>query len=234
MGLSFRKSFKIAPGVRVNVSKRGVGASFGVKGLRYSVNSRGQRRVTAGIPGSGISYTTTSSSGRNYRSNAYKQHNELKRQQREAQKLQELEYNQYQVELFENKLEMIKSIHKECDTPVDWEELRQAPPPYLPGHPGPNETTARKAANDYKPGFFEKLFKQDVKKKAALLSAIETAKKKDQEEYEEWEHLVQVASKVLEGDPDTYFQVLDEFAPLDDIAEFGSGFEFIMEDPSYL
>ncbi|MFS0823945.1 DUF4236 domain-containing protein [Bacillus sp. 1P02SD] len=233
MGLNFRKSFKIAPGVRVNVSKRGVGASFGGKGLRYSINSRGQRRATAGIPGSGIYYTTTSS-GRNYRSNAYKQHNELKKQQREAQKRQEIEYNQYQVELFENKLEMIKSIHKECDTHVDWEEVRQAPPPFLPGQTGPNETIARKAANNYKPGFFEKLFKQDMKKRVALQSAIETGKKKDQDEYDEWEHLVQIASKVLEGDPDTYFQVLEEFAPLDDLAEFGSGFEFFMEDPSYL
>ncbi|MEH7226550.1 hypothetical protein V7112_22370 [Bacillus sp. JJ1566] len=61
--------------------------------------------------------------------------------------------NQFQVELIENKLEMIESIHKECDTPVDWEELKQAPPPFLPGHPGTNQAAARKAANVYKPVF---------------------------------------------------------------------------------
>jgi tetratricopeptide (TPR) repeat protein len=47
-----RKSIKVAPGVRVNVSKRGVGASVGGKG--YSVHSSGRRTVSAGsgvVPG---------------------------------------------------------------------------------------------------------------------------------------------------------------------------------------
>jgi tetratricopeptide (TPR) repeat protein len=49
-----RKSIKVAPGVRVNVSKRGVGASVGGKGGRYSVHSSGRRTVSAGsgvVPG---------------------------------------------------------------------------------------------------------------------------------------------------------------------------------------
>ena len=53
MAMRFRKSFRVAPGMRINVSSRGVGASVGVKGLHYSVNSRGQRRTTASIPGTG-------------------------------------------------------------------------------------------------------------------------------------------------------------------------------------
>jgi hypothetical protein len=54
MGFRMRKSIKVAPGVRVNVSKRGVGASVGGKGARYSVHSSGRRTVSAGsgvIPG---------------------------------------------------------------------------------------------------------------------------------------------------------------------------------------
>jgi Protein of unknown function (DUF4236) len=49
-----RKSIKVAPGVRVNVSKRGVGASVGGKGGRYSVHSSGRHTVSAGsgvVPG---------------------------------------------------------------------------------------------------------------------------------------------------------------------------------------
>lgn len=49
-----RKSIKVAPGVRLNVSKRGVGASVGGRGARYSVHSSGRRTITAGsgvIPG---------------------------------------------------------------------------------------------------------------------------------------------------------------------------------------
>lgn len=52
------------------------------------------------------------------------------------------------------------------------------------------------------------------------------ASEQDKQEYLAWERDVQVATKVLEGDIDTYFQVIEEFAPLDDLTEFGSGFEF--------
>ncbi|MEX3930067.1 DUF4236 domain-containing protein [Paraburkholderia sp. BR10936] len=53
MGWGFRKSIKIAPGIRVNLSKNGISTSIGGKGLTY--NTRG--RVTASIPGTGIRYT---------------------------------------------------------------------------------------------------------------------------------------------------------------------------------
>jgi tetratricopeptide (TPR) repeat protein len=49
-----RKSMRIAPGVRLNVSKSGVGASVGGRGGRYSVHSSGRRTVSAGsgiVPG---------------------------------------------------------------------------------------------------------------------------------------------------------------------------------------
>lgn len=57
MGFRFRKSLKIAPGVRLNLGKKSAGLSFGGKGLRYSVNSSGRKTTTVGVPGSGISYS---------------------------------------------------------------------------------------------------------------------------------------------------------------------------------
>jgi tetratricopeptide (TPR) repeat protein len=54
MGFRMRKSMKIAPGVKLNVSKSGVGASVGGKGGRYSVHSSGRKTVSAGsgiVPG---------------------------------------------------------------------------------------------------------------------------------------------------------------------------------------
>lgn len=54
MALRFQKSFKIAPGIRLNLSKRGVGVSAGVKGARVGVNSKGTYS-SIGIPGTGIS-----------------------------------------------------------------------------------------------------------------------------------------------------------------------------------
>ncbi len=64
MGFRFRKSIRIAPGVRINLSKSGVSTSIGGKGL--TLNSRG--RVTASVPGTGLSYTSTIDRGAGRRS----------------------------------------------------------------------------------------------------------------------------------------------------------------------
>ena len=58
---------KLMPGVRLNFGKDSVGMSFGVPGARYTVNSKGRRTVSMGIPGTGISDVTTLSSGRSSR-----------------------------------------------------------------------------------------------------------------------------------------------------------------------
>lgn len=60
MGLRFRKSFKVAPGVKVNVGKKSAGVSIGGKGARISTNTSGRKTTTVGIPGSGLSYTHSS------------------------------------------------------------------------------------------------------------------------------------------------------------------------------
>ena len=40
MGFRFRRSFKIAPGVRVNLNKKSASVSFGTKGLKHTVRDR--------------------------------------------------------------------------------------------------------------------------------------------------------------------------------------------------
>lgn len=63
MGFRVRKSFKVMPGVRMTVTPRGVSTSVGTRGARVSVHSSGRVTRTVGIPGTGISHTTTSSAG---------------------------------------------------------------------------------------------------------------------------------------------------------------------------
>jgi hypothetical protein len=54
---------KLLPGVRLNFSKETVGLSFGVPGARYTMNSKGRRTVSTGIPGTGLYNVETLSSG---------------------------------------------------------------------------------------------------------------------------------------------------------------------------
>lgn len=60
MGLRFRHSFQLFPGVRLNLSKSGLSASFGVPGATLNVGPRGVAS-TIGIPGTGLSYHTNHS-----------------------------------------------------------------------------------------------------------------------------------------------------------------------------
>ena len=60
MGFYFRRSRKILPGVRMNLSKNGVGFSFGTRGARYSISPTGRRTASIGIPGTGLSYRSYS------------------------------------------------------------------------------------------------------------------------------------------------------------------------------
>ena len=62
MGLRFRKSIKIAPGLKINLNKNSVSATVGTRGAHYTINSKGKKTASVGIPGTGLSYTSTSGS----------------------------------------------------------------------------------------------------------------------------------------------------------------------------
>ncbi|WLR50073.1 DUF4236 domain-containing protein [Bacillus tianshenii] len=231
MGFGFRKSIKIAPGVKMNVGKKGVGVSVGGKGFRHSINSSGRSRTTLSIPGTGVSY---SSYGKSYSSQAYQRRQELARQERELEKLEQIRRNELEVKLFENKLEMIKSIHKESDEPINWHKVKLTPPPFIKNETGPAEYKALKALKDYEPSFLDKLLKKQVKQKVELEAQVNRARLEDQQAYEEWEYMNETAEKILSGDIDTYLEVINELNPLDDLLEFGSGFEFFVDKPELL
>lgn len=60
MGFRFRRTIRIAPGIRVNLSRSGVSTSVGVRGAHVTVG-HGRVRESVGLPGTGFSYTTTQS-----------------------------------------------------------------------------------------------------------------------------------------------------------------------------
>jgi tetratricopeptide (TPR) repeat protein len=64
MGFRMRRSIKVAPGIRLNISKTGVGASVGGKYGRYSAHSSGRRTVSAGTGIPGVYYQKGVGSGR--------------------------------------------------------------------------------------------------------------------------------------------------------------------------
>ena len=57
MSMRFFRRVKIFPGVTLNLSKPGTSVSLGIRGLHYTFGGKRGSRVTAGLPGTGLSYT---------------------------------------------------------------------------------------------------------------------------------------------------------------------------------
>jgi hypothetical protein len=66
LGWRFRRTVKILPGVRLNISRSGISTTLGPNGVSINLGKRGTR-TTVGIPGTGISHSSlmspTSESG---------------------------------------------------------------------------------------------------------------------------------------------------------------------------
>jgi TM2 domain-containing membrane protein YozV len=70
MGFRFRKSIKIAPGIKFNINKKSVGMTIGTRGAHYTVNSKGTRTTSVGIPGTGLSYSDIKTTKKRHRTRA--------------------------------------------------------------------------------------------------------------------------------------------------------------------
>jgi len=58
MGFRFQRRIRIAPGVRLNLSKSGIGGSVGRNGLRLGLDAKRRKYFSVGLPGTGLSYRT--------------------------------------------------------------------------------------------------------------------------------------------------------------------------------
>ncbi len=61
--LRFRKQFKLAPGLKLNINKKSVGLTAGVRGANLTYNTKGQRTTSMGVPGTGLWYRDTKAVG---------------------------------------------------------------------------------------------------------------------------------------------------------------------------
>ena len=242
MGLRFHKSINICKGIKLNMSKSGVGVSLGTNGARYSLNTSGRRTATFGIPGTGLSYVKTFSGGgkkKKSTSEAKTKRDEIKKQKEELaaqkaeQKATELQENTLKAEEAANYIDVIKSVHKECENDMDWEAVLNSPPPFVKGQPGPREIEAQKAIDDYKPGLAGKLF-GDAKAREKLATALDEAKKIDAQEFADWQDSYKFAQRIIDGDIDAYLEAIEEANPFEDLVEYGSDFEFGTDDPSVM
>jgi len=176
---------------------------------------------------------------------AKRRQRELERQQKELARMQELERATYEVEVYENYIDVLSSIHKGCGDIWDWQKIKSSSPPAEPQSLKMHEQKAQKILDNYSPSFFDKTFKRVEKKRNKMLQNLEGAKKFDKAEYqkameefkkdyEEWRTLNDMAKRVCEGDVETYPEVIKYVSPFEEISEYGSQIKFQYSNKDFI
>ncbi|MGL1933352.1 MAG: Bud13/CWC26 family protein [Desulfotalea sp.] len=181
--------------------------------------------------------------GRRIDRDAKRRQKELEKQQKELDKMQELEQAAYEVEVFENYLELIQSVHKDCSDSMDWQSVKNAKEPVTPILESSHEKAAQEKLNNFKPNFINKLLGNSEKKKEKLQDSILQAKRKDAEEFDlllkeykethsDWEFSKNIAGKIIKGNSEAKLEAIREFSPFAEIDTLGSSINISIDDNS--
>ena len=169
-----------------------------------------------------------------------KQQRELERQQKEINKMEEIERATYEVQVYENDIAVITSIHKECGNDWNWESILLSNPPTEPLKTDDHEKAANNNLTYYQPGFGDKLLRRGDKKRLELQKAIEIAQEDDNQEYansiqqyerelDYWKLTHDLAERIQAKDIDAYIESIEQLGSFEEISELGSNINFKVE-----
>jgi hypothetical protein len=157
---------------------------------------------------------------------AQKRLRELERQAKEHAKLSAIEQARLEVETYENRVELLRSVHKEQGEAWDWPAVAASLPPPRPQKNSQHEQRANQRFAVLQP-----------EKKEAAQYMLEQARLQDEQDFQaamqsyteqmaEWEKLKSMARRILAGEHKAYTESLVEFNPFVDISDLGSSINF--------
>ena len=168
---------------------------------------------------------------------------ELERQAQAYEKMQQLEQAAYDVEVYENRIDMLKSVHKECGGEWDWQAIYSQEALAAPTQGADFENAALAKLRAFKPNLVDKILGRTKSKITALNDAVEAQKQQDiaeykqalkdhQEELEDLEEAKKLANRIIQGEESAYLEAIEETDPFSDISALGSGLTFKLPDKS--
>jgi len=183
--------------------------------------------------------------GRRAEREAKRQHNALLQQQKHLQKMLERERAAFEVQSYENRIDLLRSIHKDCGPIWDWRGVYSSSAPAPPTNSQNRTNAARSALDRFKPTFWDKLFRRVESKRKRSTLAVEQAEKADANEYLEavtnyekemadWQERREIASRVLAGNLQSFKEVIEEIGPFREVSDLGSGVGFGFRDTSVI
>ena len=234
MGLRFRKSITLLPGVKLNLGKTGASLSVGVKGLHASIHTSGKMTTTASLPGTGISYVKT----KNVKTLAkdLKNSREKKKQEKAeaaAAEAAALEAAEAEAALpAAEEAAALPAAEAAAAVPVAAAAVAAAAEevPAAPA-PAPAPAAAEAAPAEFRPAQLTEEALRGIHKyfddTVDWVEVSQSATPPDSSyNAEMWAYYHEKAPAVMDGDIDTYLQVIAEVCPLNDLLDYGGEFEF--------
>lgn len=184
-------------------------------------------------------------SARRSERNAQRRNRELQKRHKEFAKMEALEQAAYEVEVYENHIDLLLSVHKECAETVEWGRFLANPEPQPPLQSGALEQAATHAAATYHPNFWARLFKLEARQRVALLDKIVVARAEDEKQYQarfdewksarsEWADETDLASRILGGDRQAKLDAIEAFDSFAEISHLGSAIKLIVHEGGIL
>ena len=177
--------------------------------------------------------------------NAHRRQRELEKRQKEYAKMEALEQAAYEVEVYENHIDILLSMHKECTEPVKWKRLLSNPEPKQPQRTSTFEQAANHACAAYRPNLWARLFKLETKQREALNAKVSVAQAEDERQHQglllewktahdEWAEERDIAIRILDGDRQAKLDAIEAFESFAEISHLGSAIQMIVHEGGIL
>ena len=161
---------------------------------------------------------------------------ELDRQLKQYEKMEALEQAALEVAVFENYVDRIQSLHKDCVADVDWARFADAVEPTAPKPVVARQQHMQRKIDAFNPCFLHKWFglegihrnwlkkrlDEAIAKDNLQYKAMRENFQKEHSTYQQWKGL---ADGVLAGDTQVYDRALTEVKPFAEVADLGTALD---------
>lgn len=169
-----------------------------------------------------------------------RQNREAARRFKEQQKLQAIYDAEQAVADWENYVDTLQTIHRDCSDIINWTKLNKQAKPNEPKMSSENEVAAQAKLDNYIPSFFDKIFGLTNKHIKKLETRLTEAQGQDKKEYKdafdkyrndlnEWEEIQALSNGILNKEPEFYVKALEYYQPFSDVSALGAQIKFAIE-----
>lgn len=160
----------------------------------------------------------------------------------EVAKQQAIDDAQEAAEEYEDYVAALVNLHADGVDSIDWQARSRAKSPAPPMRSDANETKARAAYDKYRPSVIDKVLGRKDRRLAELRMAIESAKQRDEDDYQrnhaayltrlqDLEGEKSLADALLAYDPQAFLETIEDADPFSAISGLGSKIQFSVPYP---